>query len=132
MPEIDGRVNVVAAGADCTPEAAGVDGPVLVYATFPSVEAARRIGAGLVEAGVAACVNILPGMMAIYRWQGAINQDAEAVMIIKTRRRLAERVVGMVRVGHSYTNPALVVLPVIGGSADFLAWIEAETEADTR
>ena len=69
----------------------------------------------------------LPGMTSIYRWQGDTHQDAETVAIIKTRAGLAERVVGVVRVRHSYTNPSLLVLPLVGGSADFMAWIRAET-----
>ncbi len=115
MPEKPARVN------------AAPDAAVLVYATFPGSEEAHRIGAELVEMRLAACVNILPGMTSIYRWQGAIDRAAETVAIIKTRAALAERLVGIVRVSHSYTNPALVVLPVAGGSADFLAWIVAET-----
>jgi periplasmic divalent cation tolerance protein len=103
------------------------DGPVLIYATFPGIEEAERIGAELVALRLAACVNLVPGMRSIYHWQGRIERGEETVAIIKTRAHLAERVVGAVRVLHAYTNPALVVLPVLGGSADFLAWIMAET-----
>lgn len=103
------------------------DRAVLVYATFPGPEEARRIGGELVESRLAACVNLLAGMTSIYRWQGATEESTETVAIIKTRAALAERVMGFVRVRHSYTNPALVLLPVAGGSADFLAWIVAET-----
>ena len=68
------------------------DKAVLVYTTFPSLEAAEEIGTALVDAGLAACVNILPGMVSIYVWNGARNRDTEVVMIIKTRAALAERV----------------------------------------
>ena len=64
------------------------DKPVLIYSTFPSPEAAEAVGRELVEGRLAACVNILPGMTSIYRWEGAIARDSEAVMIIKTRRDL--------------------------------------------
>ena len=103
------------------------DKAVLVYTTFPTPEAAEEVGAALVEAGLAACVNILPGMTSIYVWQGARQRDAEAVMIVKTRRALADRVMEDIRARHSYETPALVVIPVEGGSADYLAWIAAQT-----
>lgn len=103
------------------------DKAVLVYATFPDAAAAEAEGAALVEAGLAACVNILPAMISIYIWNGARQRDAEAVMIIKTRRRLADRVIAEVRSRHAYENPALLVLPVEGGSAPFLDWIGRQT-----
>lgn len=103
--------------------------PVLVYSTFPSVAEAERIGGTLVDRGLAACVNILPGMTAIYVWEGKRHSDMEAVMIIKTRSELADAVVAETRKLHPYDNPALVVLPVSGGSADFLRWIGEQTAA---
>ena len=99
------------------------DKPVLIYSTFPSPEAAAEVGNELVEARLAACVNILPGMTSIYRWEGKIAKDNEAVMIIKTRASLAEATVAATRRRHSYTNPALLVIPVEAGSADYLGWL---------
>jgi periplasmic divalent cation tolerance protein len=103
------------------------DKPVLIYSTFPSPEAAEAVGRELVERRLAACVNILPGMASIYRWEGAIARDSEAVMIIKTRAGVAGQVIAAVKVRHSYANPALVVLPTIGGSDEYLRWLEVET-----
>lgn len=100
---------------------------VFVYATFPDEAVAERIGAELISAELAACVNLVPGMLSIYRWEGRIQREREVVGIIKTRESLAQRVIGWLRVSHPYTNPAAVVLPVTHGSADFLAWIRAET-----
>lgn len=103
------------------------DKPVLVYSTFPSPAEAERVGAALVDRGLAACVNILPGMTAIYVWEGKRQRESEAVMLIKTRAALADMVVAEARKLHPYTNPALVVLPIDGGSADFLRWITEQT-----
>jgi periplasmic divalent cation tolerance protein len=103
------------------------DKPVLIYSTFPSAEEAERVGGALVDRGLAACVNILPGMTAIYVWQGKRERGSEAAMLIKTRSALADRVIGEARKMHPYTNPALLVLPVDGGSEDFLRWIAEQT-----
>jgi periplasmic divalent cation tolerance protein len=103
------------------------DKPVLIYATFPSAEEAERIGGALVERGLAACVNIFPGMTAIYVWEGKRERGSEAAMLIKTRGSLATRVIDEARKLHPYANPALLVLPVSGGSEDFLRWIAEQT-----
>jgi len=108
-----------------------IDKPVFIYATFPSPESAEAVGGSLVEGRLAACVNIIPGMTAIYMWQGQRHRDAETVMIIKTRSALAGDVIAAVRTQHPYSNPALVVLPVEGGSRDFLRWIAAQTQEVT-
>lgn len=105
------------------------DKPILVYSTFPSAEEAERVGTDLVDAGLAACVNIIPGMIAIYLWEGRRQRDGECVMIIKTRASLAQTVIERARKLHPYTNPALIVLPVAGGSDDFLGWIAGQTAA---
>jgi len=108
------------------------DKPVLIYSTFPSGEVAEKVGKQLVEQRLAACVNILAGMTSIYRWEGRIARDAEVVMIIKTRQSLAEPVIAAVKEQHPYTNPALLVVPVEGGSGDYLAWLLKETAARAK
>lgn len=105
------------------------DKAVLVYSTFPTLEAAEAEGAALVEAGLAACVNILPGMVSIYVWNGARHRDSEVVMIVKTRSSLAGRVIAEVASRHPYENPALLVLQVDGGSAPFIDWIQTQTQS---
>jgi periplasmic divalent cation tolerance protein len=103
------------------------DKPVLIYSTFPSAAEAERIGGALVDRGLAACVNILPGMTSVYIWDGKRQRDSEAAMIIKTRARLAGTAIAEARKTHPYSNPAFVVLPVDGGSEDFLRWIMDQT-----
>lgn len=100
---------------------------VFVYTTWPSAVEAERAGRDLVERGLAACVNILPGMVSLYRWEGRIERAEEAVMIVKTRAALSGAVEAAVRSVHGYTTPAIAVLPVDGGAADYLGWIAAET-----
>jgi periplasmic divalent cation tolerance protein len=101
---------------------------VFVYTTHPSVVEAERIGRELVERRLCACVNILPGMVSLYWWQGAIERGEEAVMIVKTRATLAERVRVAVRELHSYTTPAILVLPIESVDPDYRKWLLTETE----
>jgi periplasmic divalent cation tolerance protein len=105
---------------------------VFVYTTYPSVVEAEAAGRRLVEDKLAACVNILPGMISIYRWEGAIERGNEAVMIVKTRASLAAAVQGAVREMHSYATPAILTIPIESVDGPYLAWLVGETEAAQR
>ena len=101
---------------------------VFVYTTYPSIVEAEKAGRALVERHLCACVNILPGMISHYRWQGAVERGEEVVMIIKTRATLAERVSTAVKEMHSYSVPAVMVVPLESVDKDYLQWLTAETE----
>ena len=103
---------------------------VFVYTTYPSIVEAEAAGRTLVERRLCACVNILPGMVSLYWWQGKIDRGDEVVMIIKTRASLAEAVRAAVRQMHSYTTPAILVLPIETVDSDYHAWIIAETQGE--
>lgn len=102
-------------------------GVYLAWSTCPDEGTARRIASRLVDERLAACVNILPDMTSIYRWQGAVETASECLLIIKTRgermaeleRRLAEL--------HPYDVPELVAVAVEGGSAAYLQWLVEES-----
>jgi periplasmic divalent cation tolerance protein len=100
---------------------------VFVYTTWPSIVEAETAGRALIERKLAACVNILPGMISLYRWEGKIERGEEVVMIIKTRAVLAEPVRAAVKEIHSYTTPAILVLPLESVDARYLGWLLAET-----
>lgn len=102
---------------------------VLVYTTYPSLVEAETAGRAIVAERLAACVNILPGMVSHYWWKGEIERGKEAVMIIKTRASLAEMVRAAVKERHPYATPAILLLPVEGGHDAYLEWILAETAA---
>ena len=101
---------------------------VFVYTTWPSVVEAEKAGREVVGAGLAACVNILPGMISLYRWQDAVERAEEAVMIVKTRASLAERVRSAVRDVHPYDTPAILVLPIESVDHTYLQWLMDVTE----
>jgi periplasmic divalent cation tolerance protein len=101
---------------------------VFVYTTHPSIVEAEQAGRELVQRRLCACVNILPGMVSLYWWEGAIERGEEVVMIVKTRAVLAEAVREAVRQLHSYTTPAILVLPIESVDPDYKDWLMAETE----
>ena len=100
---------------------------VLVYTTYPSIVEAEKAGRVLVERRLAACVNILPGMVSIYRWEGALERADVAVMIVKTRAALADAVSSAVKEMHPYETPAILVIPLEKVDPQYLAWMTAET-----
>ena len=100
---------------------------VFVYTTWPSTVEAEQAGRALVERRLAACVNVLPGMISHYWWEGKVERGEEAVMIVKTRESLAKEVETAVKALHSYAVPAIVVLPVESVESNYLGWIMAET-----
>jgi len=89
---------------------------------------AEQAGRVLVERRLCACVNILPGMVSFYWWQGTVERGEEVVMIVKTRATLAEDVAAAVKELYSYAVPAILVLRIEGGDPDYLAWIQDETK----
>ena len=101
---------------------------MFVYTTYPSVVEAEQAGRALVEQRLCACVNILPGMVSLYWWQGKVDRGEEVVMIIKTRASLAEPVRAAVKQMHSYSTPAILVLPIENVDSDYHGWIVAETQ----
>ena len=102
---------------------------VFVYTTYPSLVEAEKAGRALVEKRLCACVNILPGMVSHYWWDGAVERGEEVVMIIKTRASLSAQVSASVKAMHSYSTPAILVLPIESVEQTYLNWIMAETEA---
>ena len=104
-----------------------MDRVVFVYTSWPSAADAEAAGRTLVERRLAACVNILPGMISHYRWEGKVERAEEAVMIVKTRASLADAVSDAVRQLHSYDTPAILVMPLESVEKTYLAWLLAET-----
>ncbi len=102
---------------------------VLVYMTASSTDEARTIGDALIEQRLAACVNILGPIQALFRWNGAVQNETETVFLAKTTEERLEALTEEVKRLHSYEVPCIVALPIVGGSADFLEWITTETSA---
>jgi periplasmic divalent cation tolerance protein len=116
-------------GGGAAPREANMERVVFLYTTYPAIVEAERAGRALVERRLCACVNILPGMISYYWWQGAVERGEEVTMIIKTRASLAEKVRAAVKETHSYITRAILVIPIESVDPDYHAWIVAETDA---
>ena len=100
----------------------------LVYITTGNKEEAKTIGKELVKSKLAACVNIIDHMNAIYFWDGKLQEDEETILIAKTTSMLVSRLVEKVKEMHSDECPCVVALPVSEGNPDFLEWIRNEVQ----
>ena len=103
--------------------------PLIILCTCPDQTIAERIAETVVGERLAACVNIVPGLTSIYRWQGQVQRDAELLLIIKTRSARYPALEARIRELHPYEIPEIIALPVQAGLAAYLHWITASTEA---
>ena len=101
---------------------------LVVFCTCPDEKVARDLAARLVEQKLAACVNILPEIRSIYRWQGAVSEDGESLMVIKTSRSAWGRLENWLSRNHPYDLPELIAMPVDKGLPAYLEWVVQESE----
>ena len=101
---------------------------LVVLVTVPSVEVGQQIANAVLEQKLAACVNIVPAVSSIFIWQGQVEQDQEALLIIKTRADLFEtKLAPLVQQVHPYDVPEIIALPIVMGSKSYLDWINETT-----
>ena len=99
------------------------DDAIVVFMTAANGEEATRLAEMLVGAHLAACVQILPEMESVYRWQGKIERQSEVLLIAKTTRDKFDDLEREVRALHSYDTPEIVAVPIVAGSAPYLEWL---------
>jgi periplasmic divalent cation tolerance protein len=104
-------------------------GRVVALSTVASAEDADTLARALVERRLAACVNVVPGVVSHYRWRNALQRDQEHLLVIKTRAERLPALRAAVAELHPYELPELVALAVAGGSDAYLRWVDAETAA---
>ena len=102
--------------------------PIVVFMTANSTTEAEKIAGELVKDGLAACVNIINKVRSIYRWQGEICRDTEALCVIKTVKGNFEALKDKIKSMHSYTVPEVIGLPIEIGSEKYLKWLTKETK----
>ena len=106
--------------------------PLVVLMTAGSQEEAERIAEALVAEMLAACVNVVPGVTSIYRWEGKVQRDQEWLLVAKSRRDMLDRLVERVQALHSYDVPEIIALPLAGGSEPYLRWLDSVVEGSRR
>jgi periplasmic divalent cation tolerance protein len=100
---------------------------VVVLVTAPTPERAAEIARTVVSERLAACGNVVPGLRSIYRWEGKVQEDEEALLLLKTSRARFDALRARVLALHPYDVPEVIAVPVEAGSAAYLEWIAAET-----
>lgn len=95
----------------------------VVLITVPSGGKAESMAEGAVEANLAACVNVIPGVVSIYRWKGRVHRDSESLLVIKTTVSKLKALERWVKARHPYELPEFLALPIASGSKKYLAWL---------
>jgi len=103
----------------------------VVFITTGSVEEGQKIARALVEERLAACVNIVSPVESLYRWQGEVQTDKEALLVVKTAVQMLEKLVARVKQLHSYEMPEIIALPILAGDEDYLRWVDEQTRPAT-
>lgn len=101
---------------------------VTVYAIFGSQSEAKAIGRAMIEARLAACVNILAPCTSLFRWEGAIAEESEVPALFKTSRAKADRLVAAIAERHGYEVPAVCIWPIAGAAPGYAEWVDDETD----
>lgn len=100
---------------------------VVIYCTVPNKKEGREIAKALVKYKLVACVNILDKIESIFSWDGQVQEEKEALLIIKTKRELFEDVNSVIQKLHSYNVPEVIAIPIIEADETYLKWIAHET-----
>ncbi len=100
---------------------------IVILVTASSEEEARTLARELVGSKLVACAGLLPGVQSLFHWKGKVEEEKEVLLILKSRAELFDRVEQRVRELHSYEVPEIIALPILQGSAPYLAWINEET-----
>ena len=102
---------------------------IVILCTAPDAEVGARLARGLVDEGLAACVNLVPGLRSFYRWEGEVHDDPEVQLLIKTPEARFEAVRTFLDAQHPYDVPEIIALPIVHGSEPYLAWMREQTGA---
>ena len=102
------------------------DQALVVLVTAPMMDEAAHLGRTLVEERLAACANLLPDIRSIYRWQGAIHEESEVLLMLKTTTPMFDQLRARILVLHSYETPEVLALTVADGAAGYLQWLAAQ------
>ena len=100
---------------------------IIVHVTVPSKEVATKIAQTLLDKRLAACVNVMPGILSFYTWNGKINEDSELLLEIKTKTKLFDSLSKLVQTIHPYDVPEVIAIPMERASKTYTAWLKEST-----
>jgi periplasmic divalent cation tolerance protein len=100
---------------------------IIVFCTVPDQAAADAITEKVIAEKLTPCVNIIPGLVSVYRWKGKINRDSELLLVMKTKRELFEKLSSAIKEIHPYEVPEIIAVPLSAGFPPYLSWIDENT-----
>ena len=103
--------------------------PIIVLTTFPDIDTAQRLAEGMVQAKLAACVNIMPAGQSIYIWENKLCKESEYLAVIKTIDSCFQALEEYIKRHHPYELPEIVATQITNGSKEYLSWLETNTTA---
>lgn len=95
----------------------------VLFITVPNIDVGRELARALLEARLAACVNIVPQVESLYWWEGKIQQDGEAMLVVKSQAGALDRLIETVRKNHPYDVPEVIAMPIDKGNPAYLSWL---------
>ncbi|OGL40147.1 MAG: hypothetical protein A2042_02855 [Candidatus Schekmanbacteria bacterium GWA2_38_11] len=98
----------------------------MIITTVNSDSAAKKIAQALIEEKLAACVNIIPSVTSIFRWEGKVSTESELILIAKSKKKLFDEIKDKILSLHPYKLPEIITVPIVDGSKEYLKWVEDE------
>jgi periplasmic divalent cation tolerance protein len=102
---------------------------IVIISTADTMDLAEKVASTIVKESLAACVNIVPGIRSIYRWEGKVCDDAELLLLIKSSEDNFESVRSRIRQLHTYDTPEVIAVPIGAGDPDYLNWLHAQLKS---
>lgn len=101
---------------------------IVIFITAKDTAQARTVARKLLDDKLAACVNIVSGVQSLFWWEGKVDEAAEVLLVVKSRKKLFAKLQRAVRAAHSYQVPEIIALPIVAGNKEYLNWIKQTTE----
>ncbi len=101
---------------------------IVILITAKDQTEAKKIAAKLVEAKLAACVNIVPNVISLFWWEKKVDEASETLLIVKSQKKLFNKIEKLVKSIHSYSVPEIIALPIVAGQKDYLKWIDSSVK----
>ncbi len=102
---------------------------IVVLVTAGSEDEAKNIAHKIVRDELVACVNIVPSIQSVFRWEGSVTEEQESLLILKTKTEVLETLEAVIKAHHSYNVPEIIAIPIQAGSSEYLSWMRAAVKS---